>query len=102
LLLSPFRRKAAAVLDAVNKPEGYELRTHRAEKQETCEAWEPRDALYEAQQLMEGKQVSSCVVIWREVDGKGNSEIRARRAGPADETARITMQKAGYYMGWSA
>jgi hypothetical protein len=84
----------------VPKPEGYELRTRRADKQESCEAWEPRDALYEASNLMDGKDVRACVVIWQEVDGKGETRIHARRAGPADLTARITMQKAGHYMGW--
>lgn len=84
----------------VPKPEGYELRTRRADKQESCEKWEPRDALYEASHLMQGKDVDACVVIWREADGKGGHSIKARRAGPADLTARITMQKAGHYMGW--
>jgi hypothetical protein len=84
----------------VPKPEGYELRTRRADKQESCEAWEPRDALYEASQIMEGKDIRACVVIWQEVDAKDNRKVVARRAGPADLTARITMQKAGHYMGW--
>jgi hypothetical protein len=84
----------------VPKPDGYELRTRRADKHETCEAWESRDALYEASQLMEGKDVLACVVIWQEVDGKGETKVYARRAGPADTTARITMSKAGHYMGW--
>lgn len=87
-------------MDMVSEPVGYHLRTRRAEKQESCEKWEPRDTLYEAQQLMRGKDATACVVIWQEVSAKGEIKINARRAGPADTTARITMSKAAYYMGW--
>ncbi len=84
----------------VQKPEGYELRTRRAEKKESCEEWEPRDALYESQQMMEGKEVRACVVIWQEVEPDGTKKTKGRRAGPAEVTSFITMKQAGYYMGW--
>lgn len=84
----------------VPKPEGFELRNKRSGKKESCEVWEPKDALYSASALMEGKNVSACVVIWQEIDSDGRRKTVARRAGPAETTAFITMRQAGYYMGW--
>ncbi len=86
-------------LKLVPKPEGFDLRTRRADKQESCEAWEPRDALYEASKEMEGKEVTACVVIWRETTKDGTRTV-ARRAGPIDTTKDLVVTQLGKYMGW--
>lgn len=81
-------------------PFGYELRLKRSDKTESCEHWLPEDALYDAAQAMEGKKVTSAVVVWREEDGKGGAYIRGRRAGAHYETLFAMTAKLGNWMRW--
>jgi hypothetical protein len=65
----------------VPKPEGYEWRDKRSNKSNCPADWTPADALYDASQRIEGKQVTDLVVYWWEHDPQtGKTHLKLANA----------------------
>ncbi len=64
----------------VPKPEGFELRDRRSEKTNDATAWLPEDALYDAQQAMDGKMkpTTAMIVAWFYRDDEGIERLTFR------------------------
>jgi len=64
-------------LRIIQKPEGFDLRFARAEKENNGKCWTPEDVLYDAQQLM-GKHppTQAALVAWYTRLPNGNLQIK--------------------------
>lgn len=89
-------------MKVVPKPEGFDLRSRRADKEGDSSKWEPMDVLYEAHREMTNTAVpiDCAMVIWREQCGDGKTRIRQRRAGSGDSITTTLINAAGDWMGW--
>lgn len=78
----------------VPKPEGYDLRDKRSDKENDATKWGVRDALYSASECMTDK-CDAVTVVWRE-----EGRVYRRNAGPRGSTIELTVEALGVEMGW--
>lgn len=76
-------------LTLVKKPEGHELAHKRAAKKDSATEWFPKDALYSASKMLEGKEPAKALLVaWYEMDGDTQRlEYRLFCETPNDGTA---------------
>lgn len=89
----------------VEKPEGFELRDRRSTKSRDGKDWNPRDALYDADQAVgkmigEGATVDALVIVYRVVAPDGTKCTRFRAAGEQDAVQTALLRAVGRYMSW--
>ena len=72
--------RGRGVVRIVPKPEGFELRDRRSDKTNDATAWLPEDALYDAQQAMDGKMkpTTAMIVAWFYRDDEGIERLTFR------------------------
>lgn len=87
------------LLRVVPKPEGFELRDKRSDKSKDARDWTPADALYDASQRTEGKNVTDLVVYWWERDPKtGNSTLKFANATTSKGEHCFLLEHAMHYL----
>lgn len=84
----------------VAKPEGFELRNKRSDKERDAALWNPQDALYDASQEIAKQEVDACIVIWRERHADDSMEVHYRIAGPEGSALILIMKALGRLMNW--
>ncbi len=78
----------------VPKPQGFEFRDKRSTKSGNGSDWTPADALYDASQRTEGKEVTQMVVYWWEMDEKGREVLRFSQSTTSRAEHAYLLQKA--------
>lgn len=75
----------------ITKPEGFDLRDHRSDKNNDGALWLPSDALYEASIASAKDKTDSVLIIWREKSKDGGHFTHWRFAGPEDSLSWLLL-----------
>ena len=82
------------------KPDGFELRDKRSEKEKDAKRWLPADALFDASVEMQKQEVCAAIVCWREVLPDGSMRTHFRFAGDSGQGEALLLNAIGRFMGW--
>lgn len=81
-------------LRLVPKPEGFELRDKRSEKDKNPARWTPADAIYDASQRMQLYEATQLVVYWWEKREDGRERLNWANATLSHAEHAYMLQKA--------
>lgn len=78
----------------VEKPEGYDLREKRADKEADARKWTARDAVYSTSQRMANQDVTEFVAYWWERLPDGSEVMHFSNATSSTAEHALLLQKA--------
>lgn len=78
----------------VIKPEGYDLREKRADKNSDARQWTPQDAVYSTAERIKSKNVPQFCAYWWEREPDGREILRWSNATTSTAEHALLLQKA--------
>lgn len=81
-------------MSEVEKPEGYDLREKRADKNSDACQWTPQDAIYNTSQRIKEQDVTQLVVYWWERKPDGKEVLHWTNATTSTAEHALILQKA--------